>query len=64
MSRNSLLKTTLIAAAMSIGVHNLSFGSYSRYKRRRDDLPQDIQAERIRKAQEKRELKALKKDKR
>lgn len=60
MSRKSILGTALIAAAttMGIGHSSVQIGvGQHRYSRRRDDLPDDVQKERIRKAQEKRERK-------
>lgn len=55
----SVAAATMMAFGTSIGFSNLELGSPSHnYKRRRDDLPDDVQAEKIRKAKEKRERKA------
>ncbi len=57
----SIAATTMMAFGTSIGFSNLEMGSPSHnYKRRRDDLPDDIQADKIRKAEEKRKRKCKK----
>ncbi len=60
MNRKSIMATAMMAAAMSIGMDNLLPKKYSSYTRRRDELPKDVQAEKIRKAKEKRDRKANK----
>lgn len=55
----SIIATTMMAFGTSVGFSNLEFSSPEHtYKRRRDQLPDDIQAEKIRKAKEKRARKA------
>lgn len=61
MSKKGVMATTLMVAAMTLGIGTapiqIKEGRH-RYSRRRDSLPEDIQAERIRKAREKRARKA------
>lgn len=53
------LMTTMVAAAAAMGISNLELGSpKNRYERRRDNLPDDIQKNKILQAKAKRIRKA------
>lgn len=64
MTKKSIIATTMMAAAMTLGIGDIAPIGINegrhRYSRRRDNLPEDVQEEKIRKAKEKRERKAQK----